>query len=331
MSPRIRSESVAARNVVHSEAKIPLDATEAKTEAEAHTAIMVEIDPTVDMADEVADRVADTCDMEIVNSPATANKPASVSNAMTAGSRTDSETNDKRGNSFNNQPFQGNRDEWNRSGDRETERNTSFNRLSSEGRSWNATPGKKQVKIDLTKSKSPERTRDGGNGGQSMNRKAYDANAGERKVRRLEVMQDCKSAPPALEPEAEPASSIEDGVEPEEKDEEEKRVPQEASEDFEPVPTNDEGVELRRVRYFHDYLGSQVINAIDEEDIDEVLRILEIPKRYDWMKTEPMIDPDLKRTVYQGRCHFCEGVHNYMDCPTSTEEERHKMRWRWGW
>ncbi|KAF0729982.1 hypothetical protein Ae201684_012471 [Aphanomyces euteiches] len=164
-----------------------------------------------------------------------------------------------------------------------------------------------------------------------MNRKAYDANAGERKVRRLEVMQDCKSAPPAREPEAEPASSIEDGVEPEEKDEEEKRVPQEASEDFESVPSNDEGVELRRVRYFHDYLGSQVINAIDEEDIDEVLRILEIPKRYDWMKTEPMIDPDLKRTVYQGRCHFCEGVHNYMDSPTSTEEERHKMRWRWGW
>ncbi|KAH9098028.1 hypothetical protein LEN26_016785, partial [Aphanomyces euteiches] len=116
----------------------------------------------------------------------------------------------------------------------ETERNTRFNRSSSEGRSWNATPGKKQVKIDLTKSKSPERTRDGGNGGQSMNRKAYDANAGERKVRRLEVMQDCKSAPPAREPEAEPASSIEDGVEPEEKDEEEKRVPQEASEDFEP-------------------------------------------------------------------------------------------------
>ncbi|KAH9111438.1 hypothetical protein AeMF1_014049 [Aphanomyces euteiches] len=184
----------------------------------------------------------------------------------------------QRGNSFNNQPFQGNRDEWNRSGDRETERNTSFNRSSSEGRSWNATPGKKQVKIDLTKSKSPERTRDGGNGGQSMNRKAYDANAGERKVRRLEVMQDCKSAPPAREPEAEPASSIEDGVEPEEKDEEEKRVPQEASEDFEPVPSDDEGVELRRVRYFHDYLGSQVINAIDEEDIDEVLRILEIPR-----------------------------------------------------
>ncbi|CAK5149050.1 unnamed protein product [Aphanomyces euteiches] len=52
---------------------------------------MVEIDPTVDMADEVAD----TCDMEIVNSPATANKPASVSNAMTAGSRMESETNDK--------------------------------------------------------------------------------------------------------------------------------------------------------------------------------------------------------------------------------------------
>ncbi|KAH9087826.1 hypothetical protein LEN26_019792, partial [Aphanomyces euteiches] len=163
-----------------------------------------------------------------------------------------------------------------------------------------------------------------------MNRKAYDANAGERKVRRLEVMQDCKSAPPAREPEAEPASSIENGVEPEEKDEEEKRVPQEASEDFEPVLSDDEGVELRRVRYFHDYLGNQVINAIDEEGIDEILRILEIPKRYDWMKTEPMIDPDSKRTVYQGRCHFCEGVNDYMDCPTTTEEERHKMRWRWG-
>ncbi|CAK4086248.1 unnamed protein product [Aphanomyces euteiches] len=216
----------------------------------------------------------------------------------------------QRGNSFNNQPFQGNRDGWNRSGDRETERNTSFNRSSSEGRAWNATPGKKQVKIDLTKSKY----RDGGIGGQSMNRKAYDANAGER-----------KSAPPAREPEAEPASSIENGVEPEEK-----RVPQEASEDFEPVPSDDEGVELRRVRYFHDYLGNQVINAIDEEDIDEILRILEIPKRYDWMKTEPMIDPDSKRTVYQGRCHFCEGVNNYMDCPTTTEEERRKMRWRWG-
>ncbi|KAG9414785.1 hypothetical protein AC1031_008200 [Aphanomyces cochlioides] len=110
----------------------------------------------------------------------------------------------------------------------------------------------------------------------------------------------------------------------------EKRVPREASEDFEPVPFDDEGVELRRVRYFHDYLGNQVINAIDEEDIDEVLKILEIPKRYDWMKTEPMIDPDSKRTVYRGRCHFCECVHNYMDCPDSTEEERHKMRWRWG-
>ncbi|CAK4687970.1 unnamed protein product, partial [Aphanomyces euteiches] len=290
---------------------------------------MVEIDPTVDMADEVADEVADTCDMESVNSPAIATNPASVSNAMTAGSRMESETNDKvmlhaangaEAPVFNNQPFQGNRDEWNRSGDRETERNTSFNRSSSEGRSWNATPGKKQVKIDLTKSKSPERTRDGGNGGQSMNRKAYDANAGERKVRRLEVMQDCKSAPPAREPEAEPASSIEDGVEPEEKDEEEKRVPQEASEDFEPShPMTKEWNSV-----------DQVINAIDEEDIDEVLRILEIPKRYDWMKTEPMIDPDSKRTVYQGRCHFCEGVHNYMDCPTSAEEERHKMRWRWG-
>ncbi|CAK4798485.1 unnamed protein product, partial [Aphanomyces euteiches] len=158
------------------EAKIPLDATEAKTEAEADTAIMVEIDPTVDMADEVAD----TCDMEIVNSPATANKPASVSNAMTAGSRMESETNDKvmlHAIGAEAPPFQGNRDGWNRSGDRETERNTSFNRSSSEGRAWNATPGKKQVKIDLTKSKY----RDGGIGGQSMNRKAYDANAGERK------------------------------------------------------------------------------------------------------------------------------------------------------